>query len=454
MDFVAYHDRTSADHQAHFDDLFPKGYRITSLSVYGARGDERYAAVWVKRAGPDWSAVHGVNGAGYQAAFDNAVAAGFKPGAARRDRAGERSRVRGHVRAAAPGRCRSRASGSCAAGSDDRTRRRSTTGSRRRAPTGGCRRAIAIYGTAAELRYAGIWVDNPQRDLLDDGRPGRHAPATTSRASTRWCRSRARPVQVAVSPDDRYASIFRDDLLGDWFARHELTSAGYQQAFDQAVPQGYWPVIGAGRRRGRGGALRGGVRQGRPARPAVWQAPTGPVANAAIDAVMQAGDGAPPDPRRGARAGARRQADLRARLHAGRAGLPGRPADDAVPPGKRQQVDRRAGDPPADPGRAADARDAACRACSDLTHPDGSAVRRDVRAGDDPAPARAPQRAADQPVRRRAERRGGVHRGRPSHLAARRRDADRPLHGRRCRPARRRSRRSTTTGATSCSATS
>ena len=62
----------------------------------------------------------------------------------------------------------------------------------------------------------------------------------------------ARPVQVAVSPDDRYASIFRDDLLGDWVARHELTSSGYQQAFDQFVPQGYWPVVGAGRRRGRG----------------------------------------------------------------------------------------------------------------------------------------------------------------------------------------------------------
>src|SRR5690348_11702776 len=79
MDFVAYHDRTSADHQAHFDDLYPKGWRITSLSVYGARGDERYAAVWVNRPGPDWSAVHGVDSAGYQAAFDNAVAAGFKP---------------------------------------------------------------------------------------------------------------------------------------------------------------------------------------------------------------------------------------------------------------------------------------------------------------------------------------------------------------------------------------
>src|SRR4051794_23141081 len=79
MNFVAYHDRTSADHQAHFDDLFPKGWRMISLSVYGARGSELYAAIWVERTGPDWSAVHGLNGAGYQAAFDTAVAAGYLP---------------------------------------------------------------------------------------------------------------------------------------------------------------------------------------------------------------------------------------------------------------------------------------------------------------------------------------------------------------------------------------
>jgi hypothetical protein len=66
MNFVAYHDRTSADHQAHFDDLFVRGFRMISLSVYGNRGDERYAAIWVERSGPDWSAVHGVNGASYQ----------------------------------------------------------------------------------------------------------------------------------------------------------------------------------------------------------------------------------------------------------------------------------------------------------------------------------------------------------------------------------------------------
>jgi polyglycine hydrolase-like protein len=41
VDFVAYHDRTSADHQAHFDDLYPKGWRMTSLTVYGRLGSSQ-----------------------------------------------------------------------------------------------------------------------------------------------------------------------------------------------------------------------------------------------------------------------------------------------------------------------------------------------------------------------------------------------------------------------------
>src|ERR1700681_4319915 len=79
MDFIAYHDRTSADHQTQFNALFPQGYRMISLTVYGARYAERYGAVWVRRAGPDWSAVHGVNGPGYAAAAAAAASAGYRP---------------------------------------------------------------------------------------------------------------------------------------------------------------------------------------------------------------------------------------------------------------------------------------------------------------------------------------------------------------------------------------
>jgi CubicO group peptidase (beta-lactamase class C family) len=283
VDFVAYHDRTSADHQAHFDDLFPKGWRITSLSVYGKRGDERYAVVWVKRSGPDWSAVHGVNGAGYQTAFNDAVAAGFKPvllaatGPANDPVfAGTFEQAPGPVPLTRHGLVRGPASDP---GTIDHWIAQART-------NGWMPRSIAVYGAAPDLRYAGIWVDNPQgvcwaMDGLAD---------TAGDYQSRFdalVPAQARPVQVAVSPDGRYASIFRDDLIADWVARHELTSAGYQQAFDQFVPQGFWPVwVQAG---GVGGAARFAVVFGKTDQSLAlsWQPPTGPVANAAIDDVMR-----------------------------------------------------------------------------------------------------------------------------------------------------------------------
>jgi hypothetical protein len=283
VDFVAYHDRTSADHQAHFDDLFPKGYRMTSVSVYGARGDERYAAVWVRRSGPDWSAVHGVNFAGYQTAFDNAVAAGFKPvllaatGPANDPVfAGTFEQRPGPVPLTRHGLVRG-------AESDPATIDHWIAQARTNnwMPT-----SIAVYGAAPDLRYAAIWVDNPQGICWTmDGLADR-AAGYQSRFDA-VVPAGGRPVEVAVSPDDRYASIFGDDQIGDWIARHELTSAGYQQVFDQLVPQGFWPVsVQAG---GAGGAARFAVVFGKTDQPLAltWQTPTGPVANAAIDDVMR-----------------------------------------------------------------------------------------------------------------------------------------------------------------------
>jgi len=283
VDFVAYHDRTSADHQAHFDDLYPKGWRMTSLSVYGARGNELYAAVWVKRSGPDWSAVHGVDFPGYQTAFDNAVAAGFKPvllaatGPANDPVfAGTFEQRLGPVPLTRHGLVRGPES-------DPATIDHWIAQARM---NGWMPTSIAVYGSAANPRYAGIWVDNPQGicwtiDGLSDTAAGYQSRFDA--VVPAW----ARPVQVAVSPDDRYVSIFRDDLLGEWIARHELTSAGYQQVFDEFVPQGFWPVsVQAG---GVGGAARFAVVFGKNDQPLplTWQPPTGSVANAAIDDVMR-----------------------------------------------------------------------------------------------------------------------------------------------------------------------
>src|SRR3982751_3001352 len=74
---TAYHGVSGATHQQRFDSLSQQGYRMISLSVYGARSNPLYAAVWVQRGGPAWAAVHGLDAAGYQAKFDELTGAGY-----------------------------------------------------------------------------------------------------------------------------------------------------------------------------------------------------------------------------------------------------------------------------------------------------------------------------------------------------------------------------------------
>ena len=283
MDFVAYHDRTSADHQSHFDQLFPQGYRMISLSVYGARHDERYAAVWVRRGGPDWSAVHGVDGAGYQAAFDRAAAAGYKPvllSAAGPENDPVFAGTFEHTTQGIPLTRFGLRSGD---ENDPWTIEHWIREARRNNwhPT-----AIAVYGAGNDLRFAGIWEANQtsvawtEAGIADDF-------ATYQQRFDALAPAGGRPVQVAVSPDGRYASIFRDDQIGPWVARHGLTSAGYQQEFDRLVPQGFYPIdVHAG---GQGGATRFAAlfAQQESVQPLVWHAPTGPTTVAAIDTLIQ-----------------------------------------------------------------------------------------------------------------------------------------------------------------------
>lgn len=77
--WVARHGLTGAQYQAVFDDLVPKGYRPTILSAYNVGGEDRYLGVWKQIGGGAWVARHGLNGAQYQAVFDDLVPKGYRP---------------------------------------------------------------------------------------------------------------------------------------------------------------------------------------------------------------------------------------------------------------------------------------------------------------------------------------------------------------------------------------
>ena len=69
--WVARHGLTPAQYQAAFDQFTRQGYRLSVVSGYRDGGSDRYAAVWTKAGGPQWSARHGTPAAHYQSVFDN-----------------------------------------------------------------------------------------------------------------------------------------------------------------------------------------------------------------------------------------------------------------------------------------------------------------------------------------------------------------------------------------------
>lgn len=241
--FEAYHGATGSTHQTKFNDLTSRGFRIISLSVYGDPGDARYAAVWVKRDGPAWVAVHGVNADGYQSFFNNWTAQGFVPVlvsatgtsgnavfAAVFEKNVHGSWLARHGMPAGP---------ASSVGTFENINATAATGKM-------ILRSVAIYGTPLDRRYAAIWHSNP-------GYVKWHMHSSDTAASYQtvfnaetqlpgYTLHAWRPAYVTLSGDQIYCSVFKDDVVGPWVARHGLTSDQYQAEFDRQNAQGFYPI--------------------------------------------------------------------------------------------------------------------------------------------------------------------------------------------------------------------
>lgn len=234
--FVAYHGVTAAEHQRRVDELSPQGFRPTSLAASGDPGDPRYAAVWVQRPGPEWVAIHGFDAGGYQARFNEVTGRGLAPVLV--TATGPASRA---VFAAVferddrPWFARHNLRWGPASDPDTLTHE-----NQRAYDEGFIPRCLAVYGEAADPRFAGVWVRND-------------APVpwswwwTSGDAYQRFfdaeVLSGTRPAYVSPAPGGNFLSVFRDEPIGDWWARHGLTGAQYQAEFDTRVAAGLWPLV-------------------------------------------------------------------------------------------------------------------------------------------------------------------------------------------------------------------
>lgn len=241
--FQAYHGVTGAQHQTNFNKLSAQGYRMISLSVYGDPDEARYAAVWVQREGTAWVAVHGVDSAGYQSFFNNWTAKGYVPVLVSATGTGSNAIFAAVFEQGSSGAWLARHGMTSGPETNAGTFQNLI---KTAADQKMILRSVAIYGTASDQQYAAVWHANP-------GFVKWHVHPSDTGASYQvvfnaetqlpgYQLAGYRPAYVALSGDQIYCSVFKDDVVGPWVGRHGMTSADYQKEFDKQNAAGFYPI--------------------------------------------------------------------------------------------------------------------------------------------------------------------------------------------------------------------
>ncbi len=241
--FQAYHGVNGTQHQANFNTFSAQGYRMISLSVYGDPSDAHYAAVWVKRAGSAWVAVHGVNSEGYQSFFNNWTAKGYVPVLVTGTGTAANAVFAAVFEQGVPGTWLARHGMTSGPEANVGTFQNLNKSAHSQ---GMVLRSVAIYGTSSDRRYMAVWHANP-------GYVKWHAHPSDTGESYQdvfnaevqlpgYQLSGYRPAYVAVSSDHMYCSVFKDDVVGTWVARHGMSASDYQTEFDKQKAAGLYPI--------------------------------------------------------------------------------------------------------------------------------------------------------------------------------------------------------------------
>jgi CubicO group peptidase (beta-lactamase class C family) len=235
--FEAYHGVPAVTHQERVDQLSSLGYRPISLSVSGDPGDARYSAVWVQRPGSAWWAVHGLSAVEYQARFDALTGQGYAPVLVSATGAANQAIFAALFEkgVATPWFARHNLRW------DPLTNPDTITYENQRAiEQGYLPRCLAVYGNPDDRRFAGIWVKN---EVPVPWSWWWTAPTTYQRFFDAEVLAGVRPAYVSVAPDGWILSVFRDEPIGEWWARHNLTGADYQTEFNVRLAAGAMPIM-------------------------------------------------------------------------------------------------------------------------------------------------------------------------------------------------------------------
>ena len=177
--WVARHGMNSSQYQAAFDQFGAQGFRLALVDGYGVGGVANFAAIWRKVGGPAWVAHHDMTAAVFQQTFDQLGAQGYRL-----------TRVSGYAPAGSP-----------------------------------------LFAAIWEKVPSPAWI---ARSGLNGAQYQQVFNDLTSQGfRLTWVSG------FAVGADAQYAAIFEKSDGRTWMARHGMSSADYQAAFDQAGAQGY-----------------------------------------------------------------------------------------------------------------------------------------------------------------------------------------------------------------------
>ncbi len=279
---TAWHGKTFDDHITLRDNAAKNGYRFLSLSIHGTSASPRYTAVMIKRpvvvAQRDWPLL---TAAEFQKKFDEQAKLGYGPVMVAATGSGADPRFAVVFQPQSP-IALTRFGLRSGADSD----LESIQGVNKMAHADNLvLQSVALYGDAANPRYAAIWVPNTGKTVWNaDGvnETGEQYQARFNAQAAGWCR----PAQVATNGAGRFFSLFVHNDIGPWVARHGMSAAQYQTEFDTWTAKAYFPLSVQGGGSGDDTRYTAVFAKREDPLPQVFT-PVGPTTSAAIDAVVK-----------------------------------------------------------------------------------------------------------------------------------------------------------------------
>jgi hypothetical protein len=175
----ARHGLDSHQFQTTFDGLLSQGYRLVHVCGYGVNGSPQFAAIWHQISGSAWIARDNLSSQGYQSVFDQLLAQGYRL-----------------VR-------------------------------------------VSGYESGGDALYAAIWTQSEgpafeaRHGMTSDQYQGVFNRLTSQGYRLTWVSG------YGVGGQALYAAIFEKKSGPTWFARHGLTSQAYQAAVDDSLLKGF-----------------------------------------------------------------------------------------------------------------------------------------------------------------------------------------------------------------------